>query len=293
MIKLRSYAKINLYLDIGDKLNNGYHCIETLFQTINLFDEITIEKLNEPTYNIYCNNPKVPDDKNSLVYRAIERIMGDNKYGLAVCIDKKIPLAAGLGGGSSNVASILQGISKLFKLNISKNKLMSIATSLGMDIPFFLERGTVYASGRGEILFPLNLKDDIPLNLVLVNPGIEISTKWAYHTFDEENKNYFKKQDLNILKQLKQNNLISLPEIGKYIYNRFDSIISKQYPVIEEIKKKLIESGAISTTISGSGPTVYGIFDNKTEAIEGYNKLKNNYPFVCRTTTTKAKKIFF
>lgn len=292
MIKLRSYAKINLYLDVGEKLSNGYHNIKTLFQTINLFDEIIIEKLNKPIYQIQCNNPEVPIDKNSLVYRTIEAILREEKYGVAVSIDKKIPLAAGLGGGSSNVATILLGICTLFQLDIKKEDLLSLATSFGMDVPFFLERGTVLAKGRGEILFPIETKDPT-LQLVLVNPGIKISTKWAYQAFDEENKDSIEKQKIDIFEQVKTKNIISLFDISDYLYNRFDSIICKEYPIIRKIKSKLMKLGAISATISGSGPTVYGIFSNKSKADDAYYLLKREYPFVHKTTTVRAKKIIF
>jgi|LDZT01.1.fsa_nt_gi 4-diphosphocytidyl-2-C-methyl-D-erythritol kinase len=292
MIKLRSYAKINLYLDIGKKLNNGYHNIESLFQTINLFDEITIEKLEKPIYVIQCNDPEVPIGKNSLIYRAIEMILRGEKYGVAISINKKIPLAAGLGGGSSNIATILLGICTLFQLDIKKKELLSMATSLGMDIPFFLERGTVYARGRGEILSPLKL-EDTKLQLVLVNPGIKISTKWAYQAFDRGNRDSIEEHKLDILKQIRQKNIISLSDISEYVYNRFDTIICKEYPIIKKIKSKLMDLGAISATISGSGPTVYGILNNKSKADDAYDILKREYPFVCRTITIRAEKIFF
>jgi len=291
MIKLRSYAKLNLYLDIGEKLDNGYHNIETIFQTINLFDEIKIEKLNEPTYRIVCNNPEVPVGEESIVYQAIEILMKGKNKGVAVSIDKKIPLASGLGGGSSNVASILLGICKLFQIKVRFSQLIAIATSLGMDIPFFIERGTVYARGRGEILFPLTLEDR-PIHLILVNPGIAISTKWAYQAFDEDKKDDLNKPILDIDRYINQKDVMSISKIRKYIYNRFDSIICKKYPLISKIKSQLIELGALSATISGSGPTVYGVMENEQKADEVYKKLKNQYPFVYRAMTIRAKNIF-
>ncbi|HKK83001.1 MAG TPA: 4-(cytidine 5'-diphospho)-2-C-methyl-D-erythritol kinase [Atribacterota bacterium] len=291
MIKLKSYAKLNLYLDIGEKLDNGYHNIETIFQTINLFDEINIEKLDEPEYRIICNNPEVPVGEESIVYRAIEIMMKGRNKGVAVSIDKKIPLASGLGGGSSNVASILLGICNLFQTKVSISQLIIIATSLGMDIPFFIERGTVYARGRGEVLFPLTLEDR-PIHLILVNPGIAISTKWAYQAFDEDKKDDLNKPSLDINRYLSQKEMISVSKIRKYIYNRFDSIICKKYPLISEIKSQLIELGALSATISGSGPTVYGVMEDEQKADEVYKKLKNQYPFVYKSKTIRAKNIF-
>ncbi len=290
MIKLKSYAKINLYLDIGKKLDNGYHCIKTIFQTINLFDIITIKAIKKPLYQIECDNPGVPVDKDSIVYRAVKEIMKENKTGVYIKINKNIPLSSGLGGGSSNVASILLGICKLFNISVTYSKLVEISTGLGMDIPFFIERGTVYAKGRGERLFPLNTAG-IPLYVVLVNPGIGISTKWAYDTFDKEKNLELNTVDID--SYINQKGEILLSEIKEYVYNRFDSIICKEYPIISRIKGHLKESGAIIATLSGSGPTVYGIMENKQKALEAFNKLKLIYPFVYATRTIRAKNIFY
>ncbi len=291
MIKLKSYAKINFYLDIGEKLDNGYHLIETIFQTINLFDEIDIEELAEPIYRIECNDPEVPTGKDSMTYRAIETMMKGKNKGVAVSINKNIPLSSGLGGGSSNIAAILLGICKLFSLEINPTQLMDIAICFGMDIPFFMKRGTVYARGRGEILFPL-ISIESPIHLVLVNPGIRISTQWAYETFDEELRSETNKLSLNINRFLHRRSAIRLSEITKTIYNSFDPIICKKYPIISQIKNQLIEMGALTATISGSGPTVYGILESKNKADEVYNRIKDKYPFVYRTNTVGASNIF-
>lgn len=292
MIKLKSYAKINLYLDIGKKLDNGYHRIKTIFQTIDLFDIITIKAMKKPIYQIESDNPEVPVGKNSIIYRAVKEIMKENKSGISIKINKNIPLSSGLGGGSSNVASILLGICKLCNISATYSKLIDISTELGMDIPFFIKRGTVYAEGRGEKLFPL-ITAGIPLYIVLVNPGIRISTKWAYDTFDKEKKLELNTIDVDIDSYINQKETILLSEIRKYIYNRFDSIICKEYPIISRIKDHLKELGAFNATISGSGPTVYGIMENKRKALEVFNKLKPIYPFVYATRTIGAKNIFF
>ncbi|MDD4288165.1 MAG: 4-(cytidine 5'-diphospho)-2-C-methyl-D-erythritol kinase [Atribacterota bacterium] len=295
MIRLKSYAKINLYLDIKEKMENGYHCIETLFQTINIYDEIIIRKINKPIYQIKCDNPIVPVGRESIVYQAVDCLMRDKDYGVEIRIRKNIPVAAGLGGGSSNVASILAGICKLFQLDVKPTRLINIALSLGMDIPFFLKRGTVYATGRGELLYPI-LTAGNPLHVLLVNPGIKVSTKWAYDEFDKEIKGNFKETKITFNHYM--NNYINkrkplyLNEFGKHIYNRFDSIISRKFPVISEIKEKIIELGAVSTTMSGSGPTVFGIMENSRQAKLACRELKNKYPYVCTAKTVKAKNIF-
>lgn len=291
MLHLKSYAKINLYLDIGKKLNNGYHLIETIFQTINLFDEISIQKLDDPIIRLECNHTEVPIDKDSIVYLAAETMIKDKNKGLAISIHKNIPISSGLGGGSSNIATILMGICKLFHLEMGSSQLLDIATHFGMDIPFFIKRGTVYAKGRGEILFPL-MPIDPPIHLVLINPGIKIPTKWAYQVLDQELKNDHYKPSLDIQRFINRRNSIQLHEIKQTIYNRFDKIISQKYPIIIEIKERLKEVGALATALSGSGPTVYGIFENKAEANKVYNKLKDQYFFVYHTRTVKASSLF-
>jgi len=295
-MNLKSYAKINLYLDIRQKLNNGYHDIETIFQTINLFDEIRIEKLDDPGFRVNCNNPEVPVGKNSIVYQAIETMMQDKNIrnqsiGLAVSIKKNIPLASGLGGGSSNIATILLGISNLFHLEMTRSQLIDLATNFGMDIPFFITRGTVYAKGRGEILFPL-ISIDPPIHLLLVNPGIEVSTQWAYQSFDQEPGDRSNKKPLDIDPFLDKKKEFQLGNVSTVIYNRFDAIITKKYPVISHIKNKLKEMGALNASLSGSGPTVFGIFENEHQADEVYLKIRNLYPFVCKTRTIRASNIF-
>ncbi len=289
-INLKSYAKINLYLDIGEKLNNGYHSIETIFQTINLFDEIYLEKLYKPILQLKCNHPEVPVKEDSIMYKAIKSIIKDRNMGLAVSIYKNIPLASGLGGGSSNIATILLGVCKLFHLKISLSQLTVLISKFGMDMPFFIRRGTVYARGRGEILFPL-LPIDPPIHLILINPGIKLSTKWAYQIFDEETREVPKKPHLSIDCFLKQKKVIQLNNIQKITYNHFEKLLSKRYPVINEMINKLKQEGALVATLSGSGPTVYGVFESKPKADEAYHKIKDKYPFVYKTNTVRADNI--
>lgn len=294
IVNLKSYAKINLYLNISKKLENDYHNIETIIQTINLYDEISIKKIKEPYIYIECNNPEVPIGKDSMLYRAVEMLPKNEEKGLAISIYKRIPLAAGLGGGSSNVATVLMGICKLFHLKLSLSQLIDLGTQLGMDIPFFLVRGTVYAKGRGEIMFPLKSIFP-PIPLLLINPGIKISTKWAYHRFDEEsNKTTFHSTtpDLKVDYLINSNKTIKPSEIYKNIYNSFDSIISKEYSIVGKIKKHLRDMGALIVSISGSGPTVYGIFENKNQADWAYNEIKDKYPFVYNASTVRARNIF-
>ncbi len=291
MLHLRSFAKVNLYLDIGKRMDNGYHLVETILQTVGLYDEITIQTSDHSMIRIECDNKEIPVGENSLVYQAAATMMENRKEGLSISIRKNIPVSSGLGGGSSNVATILAGICKLLQLKISLSELMTIAANFGMDIPFFLYGGTVYAKGRGEILFPLKPINP-PLHFVLINPGIKISTRWAYQTFDQESKNNgFKKPSLDIQRIIKQKHSIQLKDIKKIIYNRFDKTISQKYSLIMEIKERLKNEGALATALSGSGPTVYGIFENKIRSDEVYRKLKDQYFFVYHTTTISTGQV--
>ena len=289
-LKLKSHAKVNLYLNIGTKLDNGYHSIESIMQTIDLFDEINLKQTDRPGIFIECDNPEVPIDGRSIVYRAAKILMEGSGKGINISIKKRIPLSSGLGGGSSNVATVLKGICRLLRLQLSSVQLLDIATNLGMDIPFFLEGGIALAKGRGESILPLPPIFP-PVPLILVNPGVKISTKWAYHLFDKSIDNNIKNiRDITHL--LNRNEPIKPVEIYGSVYNSFESIISKHFPIIGQIKNRLKNLGSVATTISGSGSTIYGIFERKKDMVRIYNEIKDEYPFVCKTYTLETNNIF-
>ncbi len=288
-LKLKSYAKINLYLNIGKLMHDGYHNIESIMQTINLHDTIYLKKNNNQGIFIKSNNPEVPVGSNSIIYKAAAELMKNKNKGVEIFIEKKIPIAAGLGGGSSNVATVLIGICKLFNIKEKLSTLLEIASKLGMDVPFFIVRGTVLAKGRGELIYPIEpAYPSIPV--LLVNPGIKISTKWAYNLFDQLNcKNIGSK--INIKQYLKNIKINNPNEIYNIIYNSFYSILAKEFPIIEQVKDKLEDSGSKAVTITGSGPTVYGIFERQEEIDKAYRDIKREYPFVQKTYTLQAKEI--
>ena len=287
VLKLKSYAKINLYLKIGHKLDDGYHNIESIMQTIDLFDEIYLERTDKPDIFIECNNPEVPTDKNSIVYKAVETIMNNFKdKGIKISIKKHIPISSGLGGGSSNVATVLKGICKIFGLPLSSVQLKNIATNFGMDIPFFIMGGTAFVKGRGELVSPLPpISPSIPL--ILINPGIKVSTKWAYQLYDKLIDT--KAKSINKISHLlNRNENIKPIEIYDVIYNSFDSILSQQFSILEHIKNRLKDLGSVAATISGSGPTIYGIFEKKKDMIRAYNDIRKQYPLVYKAYTRNA-----
>ena len=293
VLKLKSYAKVNLCLKIFHRSDDGYHNIESIMQTIDLFDEINLKQTDKPGIFIECDNPEVPTDKDSIVYKAAEVLMNNINKGIDISIKKRIPIASGLGGGSSNVATVLKGICRLFNLPLSPAQLISIATNFGMDTPFFILGGTAFARGRGELVSPLPTIYP-PIPLILINPGIKVSTKWAYQLYDKSinkiNKNVKSITDFAYL--LNRSEIIKPAEIHGLIYNSFDSILSQKFPIIEKIKNRLKKLGSITATISGSGPTIYGIFERTNDMVRVYNEIKGEYPLVYQVHTVEAQDTF-
>jgi len=276
-IKINSYSKINLTLNILSRREDGYHEIETIMQSINLTDQVIITKEKEGI-KIKCNHPEVPINANSLAYRTAEKII--NRYGIKkgvkIEIEKKIPLASGLAGGSANSATILIGINKLFSLNLSNEDLRGIGEELGMDIPFFIQNGTALAYQRGEKLIPLSTINP-SLWVIILNPGFNISTHWAYNNLDLDSIKGEKSNTKAMLKALKER---KSQEIAKNLFNSFESLIIKKYPEVGRIKNRLIEEGVLGALMSGSGPTVFGITQNKEEALKIYEKLRPEYKLI-------------
>ena len=281
-IEIDSYSKINLTLNILGKRRDGYHDIETIMQSINLADRIFIKEEKEEI-KIKCSHPLVPVDTQSLTYRSAEKIL--NRYrikkGVKIEIDKKIPLASGMAGGSANSASILVGINKLFALNLSNKVLREIGEELGMDVPFCIQNGTALAYHKGEKVTPLPPINP-PLWTIIINPGFEIPTKWAYNNLDLGLIKREKNNTITMLKALKKG---GLEGIAKNLFNSFEELIIKKYPEIGKIKDRLIEEGALGTLMSGSGPTVFGIAQNKEQALKIYEKLKSEYKLIWAVQT--------
>jgi 4-diphosphocytidyl-2-C-methyl-D-erythritol kinase len=273
-VEIDSYSKINLTLNILAKRQDGYHNIETIMQSINLNDRVFIKEEKEGI-KIKCNHPQVPIDDQSLAYRSAKKILSRCRItkGVKIEIDKKIPLASGMAGGSANSASILVGINKLFTLNLSNEDLRGMGEELGMDVPFCIQNGTALAYHRGEKVTPLSPVNP-PLWIIIINPGFEIPTKWAYNNFDlsliEREKNNTKA----MLEALKEGGARG---IAKNLFNSFEELIIRKYPEIGKIKDRLIEEGTLGALMSGSGSTVFGIAQNKEQALKIYKKLKSEY----------------
>jgi 4-diphosphocytidyl-2-C-methyl-D-erythritol kinase len=265
---LKSPAKINLFLNIIKKREDGYHEIATLMQAIDLEDEIVLEK-KEKGITLSTDHPDCPSDESNLAFKAAELFMEDQeiKEGLHINIKKRIPIAAGLGGGSSNAAATLKGLNRLFKLKVPKGRLHRLAARLGSDVPFFLGFIQALAKGRGEILEPVDLFSDYWL--VLVCPNFGVSTRWAYQNY--------KIPLTRVRKEFNLKNLENRKGFFKALLdfdNDLEKAVKERYPAIGGIKDILTSSGAIKSSMSGSGPTVYGVFEHKLKAEEVARKIR-------------------
>lgn len=278
MLKTKAFAKINLGLGILDQRNDGYHNIETIFHRVNIYDEITLEHDN--SIKLYCNNPAIPLDINNLCYKAVKLLQ--EKYnvqeGVRINLTKNIPVGSGLGGGSSDAASTLLGLMKLWNLKINYEELFKMALTLGSDVPYFLKPGTAYAKGRGEVLDYFQL--DIPYWIVVIYPNINISTQWAYQAINSTNHKRHKlnkEESTSFLnfKQVLLSNIQHPEKLSSSLYNDFEPIILHSYESIAYVKVVLYAAGAKFAQMSGSGSAIYGFFESEElvkSVIEKYGK---------------------
>jgi 4-diphosphocytidyl-2-C-methyl-D-erythritol kinase len=279
-LKLYSPAKINLTLEIIKKFPHGFHGLRSvMIKTQNLKDEIeiTFNKRKEGI-RIFCSDKNIPTDERNICHKVARKFFeaSNKEIGLTIKIKKKIPALAGLGGGSSNGAVVLLALNKYFKEPLSFNKLVQIASQVGKDIPFFLLKDRVaYVSGLGEKLKPV--KDFPELNFLLINPKGEIVTGWAYSELDKKMWFMENKKRKNISQQLLKNSS-NINNIGALLYNDFDLVAQKLFPIIGELKNCLLALGAKGVSITGKGPTIVGIFKTKKEALEISEIIKNKYP---------------
>ncbi len=273
-IELKSRAKINLSIDVLGKRPDGYHLVEMIMQTIDLFDIIKIFSLDEDKIIISSNSKEIPTDSSNIVYKAANLIKKefDIKKGIEIYIDKNIPVAAGMAGGSSNAAAILVGLSKLWDLNLSNDELKKLGLKLGADVPFCIEGEASLAENIGEKLTNIDgLSEDV--FILVCKPELFVSTKEVYEAVDS--KVIEKRPDNKLLIQLLKENNIEL--LSKNMYNVLESVTKEKYPVIDEIKNTMIDNKALGAMMSGSGPTVFGLYSNKDDAEKCKKILLENF----------------
>lgn len=271
-ISLKAYGKINLGLDVLGKRDDGYHDLDMIMQSVDLCDQITITKNETGEITVKSNTSNIPNDESNLAYKAAKLLTSEFglKEGVCIEIEKNIPISGGMAGGSTDCAAVLKGMNKLFKLKLSDQDLMNRGVKLGADVPFCIMGKTARAEGIGEILTPIPNK--IKGFLVIAKPPISVSTGFAYGKIDEvEIKN--KPNTEGIIKALKSEDLEGLAE---KICNVFEEVTIPEHVIIEEIKTKMKENGALNAMMTGSGPTVFGIFDDKKKAIAAVDELKKS-----------------
>lgn len=272
-INLSAPAKINLGLSILGKLSSGYHEVKFIFQQVSLFDRIYLQEIQKDEIRVFCNQQNIPLNQVNTVYQAAMLIkkMMKIKTGIAIKIEKNIPVAAGLAGGSSDAAQTLLGLNKIWNLGLNTKDLIKFGLKIGMDVAYQLIGGTKLATHLGEKFQKL---PSLPkIYFVLSNPGINVSTKWAYQHIDYSQVG--QEQLENLIEAIKDGDVKT---IARNLHNDFEFWVPNFYPAILKIKKKMLEAGALGTLMSGSGPTVFCICENQASAVKIARFLKKDYP---------------
>lgn len=257
-MRLRAMAKINLGLDVIGKREDGYHEVRMIMQTIKMYDMLEIRRKSSPGISLSVHLPYVPCDERNLVYRSAKLLMDEFgvKEGLTMKLAKTIPVAAGMAGGSSDAAAAFVGVNRLFRLGLSRKELMERAVQIGADVPYCIMRGTALAEGIGEKLTELPPLPDC--YILIGKPAVNVSTKTAYENLNLEKIG--KRPDIDgMIRDIRNRDLYTMTE---KMENVFEPGIVEKYPVIGEIRDFMTKRGAIKAMMSGSGPTVFGIFDD-------------------------------
>lgn len=269
-IELKALAKINLGLDVLGRRENGYHDVRMVMQSIYLYDEVKLEKTAEQGITVVSNLSFLPTGDGNIAYKAARLLKEEFQIteGIKITLIKHIPVAAGLAGGSSNAAAVLFGMNRMFRLGLSQKELMERGVRLGADVPYCIMRGTVLAEGIGE---KLSVLPAMPKCTVLIaKPPVSVSTKVVYEALDA--KEITEHPDIDgIIKGLKNN---SLKEVAACMGNVLEDVTIPMHPVIKQIKQEMKSAGALNAMMSGSGPTVFGLFESRAAAREAQRRIR-------------------
>ena len=261
-IELKAYGKINLGLDVIRKRPDGYHDLDMIMQMVDVYDDIVITKNKTGKIEVKTDTAVLSNGKDNLAYMAAKMLMDEFKIkdGVNIYINKRIPIAGGMAGGSSDCATTLMGINQLFELGLSKEELMEIGVTLGADVPYCVLGGTAIARGIGEVLTPLPAPADC--HVIIAKPPVSVSTAYVYgHIKPLE---ITKRPDIEAMAQSIKDG--DLKKMASLIYNVMEDVTVGEYPIISEIKQVMLDNGALNSIMSGSGPTVFGLFDDKEKA---------------------------
>lgn len=271
---LKAYGKINLALDVLRKREDGYHDVRMIMQTVGIFDGIEMVKTDTGKIEIDTNIYYLPTNENNIVYKAVKLLFDEFNIqsGIRISLKKFIPVSAGMAGGSTDAASVLFGINKMFDLNLSIKDLMERGVKLGADVPYCILRGTALSEGIGEKL--KRLPDMVKCPVLIAKPPISVSTKFVYENLkiDEIERH----PDIDgMIEAIRERDL---RKIASKMENVLETVTVREYPQIEDIKKVMLEENALNALMSGSGPTVFGLFENEADAYAVKEKIKSlNY----------------
>ncbi len=265
-MKLKALAKINLGLDVLRRREDGYHEVRMIMQTLSLYDKIIIQKLKKPEIQVKTNLFYVPENENNLVYQAAKLLMDefDIKSGVYIDLQKFIPVAAGMAGGSSDAAAVLYGMNQMFHLNLSKRELMKRGVKIGADVPYCIMRGTALAEKLSSLPPMPNCK------VLVAKPPVSVSTKFVYENLKLDGSAEHPDIDV-LLEGLDEGNL---KKIASNMGNILESVTIPNYPVISAIRDEMLRHGALNAMMSGSGPTVFGLFEDEKLAEKAYSSLR-------------------
>ncbi len=300
-VNLRTPAKINLFLKILGKREDGYHELETLMQKVSLYDDLELSLTAESGVSIHCPKVDLPEHTNNIAVQAAQLFLdetGNRNQGVRIVLKKNIPIAAGLGGGSSNAAAVLNGLDQLLKTRCSTEQRAEMGGRLGSDVPLFVyDLQAAYATGRGEQLIQAPSLN--AYRILLVNPGIPVSSKWAYEAFSSsgEKKTLTEDQKMSIFFCSKKSRQKASPivtqkfSVPEDLQNDLEYVTVKRYPAIQELKDQLLANGAAGAMMSGSGSTVFGLFhqDAEEKAEQCSSLLQQKYDQVYLVTPFSEK----
>ena len=271
-ISVKALAKINLGLDVVRRREDGYHEVRMVMQTIHLFDRLEMAKNSSGEISITTNLSFLPTNRNNLIYRAAELLREEFqiKDGLTINLHKHIPVAAGMAGGSTDAAAVLYGMNRMFDLGLKREELMERGVKIGADVPYCIMRGTALAEGIGEKLTALPPMVKCPV--LIAKPQISVSTKFVYENLRLNDKTVHPDMDA-LVENIRKKDLNAVAsEMG----NVLETVTIPNYPVIAQIKEHMLEQGAVGAMMSGSGPTVFGLFEDGDTAVAAYEKMKES-----------------
>ena len=271
-LSLKAYGKINLGLDVLRRRDDGYHEVRMIMQTVGIYDPIDLIYKETPGITVETNLYYLPDNENNLVYKAAKLLMDEFhvQKGVHIRLRKYIPVAAGMAGGSSDAAAVLFGVNKMFSLGLTTEQLMDRGVKIGADVPYCVMRGTALSEGIGEILTPLPVPPQC--QVLIAKPGISVSTKFVYENLHANELRPEQHPDIDgMMEAIKQKDLYG---IADRFGNVLENVTIPAYPVIQEIKDLMLEQGAIGALMSGSGPTVFGLFTNPKAAAKAHEEMR-------------------